>query len=123
MPFHARPIECGRVLLVRATGPAERADWDRLLRARVGEEWTGLIVDLRRRETLPPGAVALLIGRDLAQLAPRLSAIALVARPGAQFGLTRMAGTMAGDSGGAARSFHDLREALEWVRSMHSPTA
>lgn len=117
MPFQNRPIHGGRILLVRATGGAERGDWSLLLRDPVLSGRSGLVVDLRRRVSLPTGDTALLIGRDLAGLAPHLAAVGLVAKPGVQFGLARMVDIMAEDGGRAAKSFHDLREAFDWVRA------
>lgn len=116
MPFKVRPIHHGRILLVRATGAADAADWTRLIASPALQiARFGVIIDLRRRHPLPTSEVALSIGRDLTRLAKAVPAVAIVAREGVQFGLTRMVDNMAESGGLSTRSFLTLRDAYVWV--------
>lgn len=119
MAFHARVIEHGAVVLIRAVGPANNDDWFALVeRFGNGAEGSGrgLLVDLRRRDTLPTTEEARGIGIELARVASvHFRAMALVVRPGAQFGLARMADQLAGLHGLIAASFNDLSAARDWL--------
>lgn len=72
MPFHRRVIDQGRIILLRAVGPADLEDWYALLQdpdlPRKAPR-AGLLVDLRRRQSLPSAAGAREVGERLAQLA------------------------------------------------------
>ncbi len=119
MPFKVRLIEQGAVLLVRAVGVAEPRDWfDLADRARMdGRSPRGLIIDLRRRETLPSADQARETGSGLAGVAVhRFDAIALVARPGAQFGLARMVALLTELEELSTAAFQEPKPALEWIR-------
>ncbi len=120
MPFQVRIIERGAILLVRAVGGANPDDWyglaDHPDLARPGAP-RGLLVDLRRRQTLPTAAQARETGRGLADVAlERFDAVALVARPGAQFGLARMVALLNEIEALSTAAFQEPRPALVWLR-------
>lgn len=118
MPFRIRGVDDGRILLVVATGSAQYQDWLALLRREdLRTRRSSLLIDLRRRADLPSLTTARNVGADLASAATRLSAVAMVAQPGAQYGLSRMANALAEGGGLAIRTFNDLREAYEWLRA------
>ncbi len=121
MPFHVRIVERGRVVLARGLGPADPADWY-ALSTHPGlpdrRRGFGLLVDLRRRETLPTPEQAREVGRRLTGVAAsHFVAVALIARPGAQFGLARSVDLLTQLEGGMpAATFHDVRPAWDWLR-------
>jgi hypothetical protein len=123
MPFHVRIVEPGRVVLVRGLGPATTDDWFALA-AHPGlpdrRAGYGLIVDLRRRETLPTPEEAREVGRRLTGVAwSHFVAVALVARPGAQFGLARSVDLLTQLEGGLpTATFVEMRAAWEWLRGV-----
>lgn len=123
MPFHTRLVDEGRIILVRATGLARVEDWSHLQRSAYPnpERVRGMIVDLRRRTSLPSADVARDVGSRLSHFAAPISAIAMVARPGAQYGLTRIVDAIAELDDIAIESFTELREAYEWLRGRSSP--
>lgn len=117
--FHVRVVERGRIVLVRALGPAEPEDWFTLAERPDLPDRSrgfGLLIDLRRRETLPSGEQARSIGRRLAKVAAsRFAAVALVARPGAQFGLARAVDLLTQLEGMPAATFTDMALARAWL--------
>lgn len=119
MSFQYRAIEDGRVLLVRATGEADPADWLNLPEEAAviidQDRCCGILIDLRRQTTLPSSTTARAIGRELGPLAGRFGGVALVAKPGAQFGLARMTELIATLHDVPVVTFGCPRQALRWV--------
>lgn len=106
-------------MLVRAEGPASAADWEALGDSPLlpdGGEKAALLIDLTHRESLPDGEVIDRATDVLVRLAPRLRAVAMLARPGAQFGCARMVDSVAGLRVGLrAAVFSDEQEARRWL--------
>lgn len=122
MPFHARIMERDRIILIRGLGPARTEDWLELAdRPDLPdhEQGFGLLVDLRRRQTLPTASQARETGRRLAGIAAsHFAAVALIARPGAQFGLARSVDLLTQLEGLPAGTFHELRSACDWLTAV-----
>lgn len=119
MPLEIRHESDGRVIHATATGPAQVSEWAELTRSEREVRdisRVALLVDIRPRETLPRGPEALSVREQLRQW----GAVAIVTRPGAQFGIGRMVDSAGEDGGTPARSFTDLDEARRWLEE-HAP--
>ena len=119
MPFHYRFIHNNQVVLIRALGTASVEDWEGLATLPFPEAAAEpcLLIDLRPRMDLPTGAVAREIGRAMHRTAARFCAIALVARPGAQYGLARSAELLSDLRQKEIQTFLDLRSAWNWLHT------
>ncbi len=118
MPFDIRLSQSDRIVVVHATGSANLEDWYGLqdhpdVQAAGGS--LGLLIDVRPRDDVPSPELARRTGRELVRIAAsRFSAVALVARPGAQFGSARVVDQLAGEDL-PVRSFTELEPARDWL--------
>ena len=119
MPFRIRVVDNGRLVLVRATGPADERDWEKLLAAPAcgRSPPPDLLIDLRQRRDLPSTEMVRSVMSRLAERTEGFRTVALVVRPGAQFGVARIASTFAGLEGATVEAFLQAREALDWIRA------
>lgn len=115
MPFRPRSIRGGSIVLIRATGPAAAADWERLPLLLPSSSQVALLVDLRRRETLPDKGVVERATMGLTMVAGTVSAAALIANPGAQFGCARIVDAVASLRAIPVAAFTEKREAFDWL--------
>lgn len=114
MPLEIRPDDDGRILHVLATGAGEAAEWIELTEAQALDGDTrrfGLLMDVRPRESLPDEEGA----RALGALMSRWGAVAIVSRPGAQFGVARTVDIIGELGGTRVQSFTELNEARTWL--------
>ena len=111
MPLDVRETEAGRVLLVSASGPADYSEWVELSEREPSGQPRVLLIDARRRESLPTGTEA----REEAHLAGSWAAVAIVTKEGAQYGMARVVAAIAEVQGTPVRVFTEMEPAREWL--------
>ena len=118
MAFHIHTADGGAFVFIRADGPANSSEWEDLHQSQFfPDDGTQrlLLFDLRGRDTLPTKEMADRAALALEELTPRISAVALVARMGAQYGCARMVDSVAMIRGVPVRTFIDADEASAWL--------
>lgn len=111
MPLQISRLDGRRVTHVRVTDPAAHSDWARLNEDVAPGKRLALLADVRDRKSLPTSEEA----RQQASLATDWFAVAIVARPGGQYGMARVMATIAEDRGTPVRVFTDMDQAREWL--------
>lgn len=120
MPFSIERWRDSDIIVVRGSGEVAVADNDAMLRAlRTACEVrpsSRVILDLSSVDYIPTPAEARTLAENLAALAkPRQCLMAVVARPGAQYGVARMIETLSSIQNVTAAAFASVDEAVAWM--------
>lgn len=122
MPFSIERWQDTDIVVVRASGEIAAADHDEMLRALANacqiRASTRVVLDLSDVEYVPSAEEARALAESFVTLArPRQCLMALVARPGAQYGVARMIETLSSIRNVTAAAFSSLDEAAAWMHA------
>lgn len=104
-------LKGGPFVHARVTGSAAHSDWVRMNEDLTPARRLVLLADVRAGDTLPTSDEA----RRQAVLATDWLAVAIVARPGAQYGVARVTAAIAEGRGTPVRVFTDVDQARKWL--------
>lgn len=126
MPYSIESLQGSDVVLVRASGAVTASETDdlrfALAQACQMRASSRVVLDIAAVDYIPSAAQARALAQAIASLARRSKClVAIVAKPGAQYGVARMISAMSEVDDVSAAAYPSVDEAIAWVRDLEDP--